>query len=202
MIGRFNNEQPAQCTVVGLPRTKAIISIENVVAVATIKERLDLNLIAKLLPEARYEPKTFPGLILKMKRPKATALVFSSGRVVFAGAKSEEQAYRAVKLLAQRLRESGVEIKDDPEATIQNIVGTASLGGRVKIEDAARTLRRSLYEPEQFPGLLYEMDEPHISFLIFSSGRVVCTGAKKEDDIYRAITTLQNTLEEKGLMTY
>jgi len=68
----------------------------------------DLNLLAKILPEARYEPKPFPGLILRMRKPRATVLIFSSGRLMCAGAKSEEQAHRAVKMLIQRLRESGV----------------------------------------------------------------------------------------------
>ena len=59
-----------------------------------------------------------------------------------------------------------------------------------------------MYEPEQFPGLIYRMDDPKVVILIFTSGKLVCTGAKKETEVHRAISTLQETLEEKNLITY
>ena len=59
-----------------------------------------------------------------------------------------------------------------------------------------------MYEPEQFPGLIYRMEEPKIVILIFTSGKLVITGAKKEEEIYRAATKLQETLEEKELIHY
>ena len=189
-------------TVERVPQAKAIISIENVVATAAIKERLDLNLVVERFSEVKYEPKNFPGLVFKLKNPRTTTLIFSSGRFVCTGARSEEQAYRAVKLVARKLRQRGIEVHDEPEVTIQNIVATASLGGRVNIEDAARILKRSMYEPEQFPGLVHRMDDPHTVFLIFSSGKLVCTGAKREAEVYRAVSRLHNSLEEKGLIIY
>ena len=189
-------------TVERVPQAKAIISIENVVATATVRERLDLNLIVQRFSEVKYDPTSFPGLVFKLKNPKTTTLIFTSGRFVCTGARSEEQAYRAVKLVAQKLKQKGIEVHDEPEVTIQNIVGTASLGGGVNIEDAARILKRSMYEPEQFPGLVYRMDDPHTVFLIFSSGKLVCTGAKKEAEVHRAVSRLHNSLEEKNLMIY
>jgi transcription initiation factor TFIID TATA-box-binding protein len=59
-----------------------------------------------------------------------------------------------------------------------------------------------MYEPEQFPGLIYRMEEPKVVFLIFSSGKLVCVGAKMEEEIHRAVATIQRTLEEKGLIRY
>lgn len=185
-----------------MSQAKAVISIENVVASGAIREKLDLDLIAKLLPEVKYEPDEFPGLVFRQKNPKTTTLIFSSGRFVCAGARSEEQAHRAVRGVTQKLRQEGLDIPNEPEVTIQNIVGTASLRGRINIESAARILKRSIYEPEQFPGLIHREDDPHAVFLIFASGKIVCTGAKKESEVFLAVSNLQNTLEKKDLIAY
>jgi len=85
---------------------------------------------------------------------------------------------------------------------IQNMVASVDLGGKIHLEEAARKLQKSMYEPEQFPGLIHRMADPKTVFLVFSSGKLVCTGAKKESDVYRAVNNLHVTLEEKGLMAY
>ncbi len=85
---------------------------------------------------------------------------------------------------------------------IQNIVESASLGGRAHQKEAARQLPKSLYEPEQFPGLIHRIADPKTVILLFALGKVVCIGAKTETDVYRAVNNLHATLEQKGLMTY
>jgi transcription initiation factor TFIID TATA-box-binding protein len=59
-----------------------------------------------------------------------------------------------------------------------------------------------MYEPEQFPALIYRMEDPKVVILIFTTGKLVCTGAKKETEVHRAVAKLQETLEEKILITY
>ncbi len=86
--------------------------------------------------------------------------------------------------------------------TIQNIVASINLGGRVHLEEAARSLPRSMYEPEQFPGLIHRMPDPKTVILIFSTGKLVCTGGKTEKDVYRSVNNLHSMLEEKKLMIY
>jgi transcription initiation factor TFIID TATA-box-binding protein len=82
------------------------------------------------------------------------------------------------------------------------MVASASLGGRVDLELAVSALRKTTYEPEQFPGLIYRMDEPKVVILIFASGNLVCTGAKKEQDVYDAVNKLHERLEELNLIFY
>jgi transcription initiation factor TFIID TATA-box-binding protein len=89
-----------------------------------------------------------------------------------------------------------------PEIQIQNIVSSVGLGGRVDLERTTYSLKRTMYEPEQFPGLIYRMDDPKVVILIFATGKLVVTGAKKEPEVSRAVAKLQETLEEKGLITY
>ncbi len=185
-----------------VPQTKAIVSIENVVASASINQRVDLNQITKNFVDVEYHPETFPGLVFRLKVPKTATLVFSSGKMVCTGAKSEEQSRKAVAEVVRRLRKGGIPIKNEAEVVIQNMVASANLGGRIRLEEAARVLPKSMYEPEQFPGLIHRMPDPKTVILLFSSGKLVCTGAKRESDVYRAVNNLHVMLEEKGLMIY
>jgi transcription initiation factor TFIID TATA-box-binding protein len=185
-----------------LPQTKPIISIENVVASASVNQKVDLNQITRNFSDVEYHPDQFPGLVFRLKVPKTATLIFSSGKMVCTGAKSEDQAAKAVKSVVQRLRKGGVDIVNEPEIVIQNIVASASLGGKVHLEEAARQLPRSMYEPEQFPGLIHRMSEPKTVILLFASGKLVCTGAKKEAEVYQAVNNLHITLEKRNLMIY
>ena len=185
-----------------MPQTKPIVSIENVVASATVDQAMDLNQITKNFPDVEYHPDQFPGLVFRIKSPKTATLIFTSGKMVCTGAKSEQMSRNAVKTVVTKLRQGGIKVKKDAVVTIQNIVASINLGGRIHLEQAARTLPRSMYEPEQFPGLIHRMLDPKTVILLFSSGKLVCTGAKKEDDVYRSVNNLHASLEEKELMKY
>jgi len=185
-----------------MPQTKPIISIENVVASATIDEELDLKDITKKFPDVEWNPDTFPGAVFRIKVPKTATLLFRTGKMVCTGGKSEAMAREAVKKVVQKLRKEKIKIKNDAKVTIQNIVASIDLGGKIHLEKVARTLPRSMYEPEQFPGVIHRMLDPKTVILIFASGKLVCTGGKTEKDVYRSVNNLHSMLEEKGLMIY
>ena len=184
-----------------MPKTKAIIKIQNVVASATLNQKIDLNAVVKSYPGVEYRPEQFPGLVFRLKRPKTATLIFNSGKMVCTGAKSEQESRRAVMAVVKELKKGGIIIISKPELKIQNIVASASLGGRIELEEAS-TLGKTMYEPEQFPGLIYRMDEPKVVILIFATGNLVCTGAKKEQDVYDAVHKLHERLEEQNLIFY
>jgi transcription initiation factor TFIID TATA-box-binding protein len=183
-------------------KTKAIIKIENVVASATLNQKVDLNAVVKGYPTVEYRPEQFPGLVFRLKRPKTATLIFNSGKMVCTGAKSEKEARRAVMKVIRELKKGGIIIISKPELKIQNIVASASLGGLIDLEKSAFSLEKTMYEPEQFPGLIYRMSEPKVVILLFASGKLVCTGAKQEQNVYDAVEKLQRTLEEKELIFY
>jgi transcription initiation factor TFIID TATA-box-binding protein len=185
-----------------MPKTKAIINIQNVVASATLNQKVDLNAVVKSYPGVEYRPEQFPGLVFRLKKPKTATLIFSSGKMVCTGAKSEILARRAVLTVVKELKKNGIIIIGKPELKIQNIVASASLGGKVDLEMAVNTLGKTMYEPEQFPGLIYRMDEPKVVILIFASGNLVCTGAKREQDVYDAVHKLHANLEAQNLIFY
>jgi transcription initiation factor TFIID TATA-box-binding protein len=185
-----------------MTQTKPLIDIVNVVASATIDQKLDLNEITKKFPDIEYHPEQFPGAVFRLKTPKTATLLFTSGKMVCTGSKSEEMAVKAVNTVVQKLRKGGIKIKKNAVVTVQNIVSSINLGGKVHLEKAARTLPRSMYEPEQFPGLIHRMLDPKTVILVFSSGKLVCTGGKTEKDVYRSVNLLHSLLEEKDLMIY
>jgi transcription initiation factor TFIID TATA-box-binding protein len=185
-----------------MPKTRAIVKIENVVASATLNQKVDLNAVVKGYPGVEYRPEQFPGLVFRLKRPKTATLIFNSGKMVCTGARSEKEARRAIMNVVKELKNGGIIIIRKPELKIQNIVASASLGGKIDLEQAVSTLGKTMYEPEQFPGLIYRMDEPRVVILLFASGKLVCTGAKKEQDVYDAVHKLHTSLEEQNLIFY
>ena len=186
----------------GIPKVEASIRIENVVASATLNQRVDLNAVVKGYPGVEYRPEQFPGLVFRLKKPKTATLIFNSGKMVCTGAKSEKESKRAVMKVVRELRKSGIIIVGKPELKIQNIVASANLAGLIDLERSAYSLGRTMYEPEQFPGLIYRMDVPKVVILLFASGKLVCTGAKKEENVYEAVTKLHKTLEKEDLIYY
>jgi len=185
-----------------LSKVKASVSIVNVVASINLNQPLDLNSIIKAVPRVVYKLQQFPGAVFKLKEPKTSHLIFSIEKIVCTGAKSEKQAKRAVMRVIQQLKENGILIVGKPTIKVVNIVTSASLGGQVDVEKAVYVLERTMYEPEQFPGLIYRMNEPKVVILIFTTGELVITGAKTEEEVYQATVKLHRKLEEEKLISY
>ncbi len=185
-----------------MPRVKASLNIENVVASITLQQTIDLDAVVKAFPTVEYKPERFPGLVFRLKKPKTATLIFHSGKMVCTGAKSEKAVHRAVKKVIQELKKKGVLIISREVIKIQNIVASASVFGKIDLEKSVYALSRTMYEPEQFPGLIYRMDKPKVVILLFASGKIVCTGAKVEEDVYEAVNKLHITLEEENLVAY
>jgi len=187
-----------------MPKVGPTINIENIVASATVKHRMKLNAVVKAFPDAEYRPRRFPGLVFRLKKPKTSTLIFGSGKMICTGGRSEKEAERALRKLVKVLKEGGILIMGKPEIKIVNVVATVNLGGSVdllELYESERGMRgRIVYEPEQFPGLIYRMDSPRAVFLIFSSGKLVCTGARKEEDVHQAVIKLHQQLDEKNLI--
>jgi len=174
------------------------VQIENIVATVILEHPLDLSLIETKLPEVDYNPDQFPGLVYRLEQPKITALIFKSGKMVVTGAKSVNQLVFAVKKILKTLINKGIPIQGKPQIQIQNIVASANLGAIIDLERAALALPGSMYEPEQFPGLIYRMEKPVVVLLIFSSGKMVITGAKREEEVVKAVNSIYERLKENN----
>lgn len=176
------------------------LNIENVVATATLDHRLDLLGITKAFRNVDYRPKRFPGLVFRLKRPKTSTLIFRSGKMVCTGANSERQARSAIKKVLRLLKKGGFIILSKPKVEIVNVVASGDVGERIDLEMAADIMRNVIYEPEQFPGLIHRMEKPKVVILLYASGKLVCTGAKLEKQVYSALKKISMLLEEKNLL--
>ncbi len=174
--------------------------IENVVAtvVVEITENIDLNIIASKHEDVEYNPERFPGLVMRILKPKATILIFSTGKMVVTGMRKASEADRVVEKVLKNIRKAGIKVSN-PEITIQNIVASGDLHTNIDLNMAAIVMEYAMYEPEVFPGLIYRMQEPKTVFLIFSTGRIVCTGAKKKEIVREAVKKLNKEVRELGV---
>jgi len=174
----------------------------NVVASASLQHTIDLEAITKSFPTAEYRPEQFPGLVFRLKKPKTATLIFHSGKMVCTGAKSSAQAVKAVDKVVKELKSRGIIIMGRPKTQVQNIVASVSLGGKIDLGKATYQLGKTIYEPEQFPGVIHRMDTPKVTILIFSTGKLVVAGSKKEQEVYEAVNKLQGRLEEEKIIFY
>ncbi|MHA1390680.1 MAG: TATA-box-binding protein [Promethearchaeota archaeon] len=174
--------------------------IENVVAtvVTEITEKIDLTKIARKFEDVEYNPERFPGLVMRITDPKATFLIFSTGKMVITGLRRADQASLGVKKIVKSIKKAGINVSN-PEITIQNIVASGDLHTFIDLNLAAIIMENAMYEPEVFPGLIYRMKDPKTVFLIFSTGKVVCTGAKNKKFVKEAFIKLNHKVRELGI---
>jgi transcription initiation factor TFIID TATA-box-binding protein len=177
------------------------IKVQNIVASTTFAEKLDLDMLAQSLEEAEYEPEQFPGLVYRLKNPKTATLLFKSGAANCTGAKTIEDVKTTIQIIVDKLEKIGVKVHKDPKIVIQNIVVTSDLGGELNLSEVAvgLGLENVEYEPEQFPGLVYRIKEPKVAILLFGSGKIVCAGARRLEDVSLAVEKVSKELSLLGL---
>ena len=178
------------------------VKVENIVASTIFAEKLDLDVIAKSLEEAEYEPEQFPGLVYRLKDPKTATLLFRSGKSNITGAKNIADVRKTIDIIAEKLKKLGMDVHKNLEIVVQNMVATADLGGELNLDEVAVAfgLENVEYEPEQFPGLVYRVKEPRVVMLLFGSGKIVCTGGKNTEDVSKAVEELLEKLSSMGLL--
>ncbi len=171
---------------------------QNVVVSASIHRDLPLEKLATKLERAEYNPEQFPGLILKMDFPKASALLFSSGKIICTGTKSIGEARKAIDAICKKLNSIGLKVRGKPDIEVQNMVASGSVGGKLNLNEIVFKFENTEYEPEQFPGLVYKLPDSHITFLLFGTGKIVVTGAKSEREIIESVYILRDQLKKGG----
>ena len=174
-----------------------LIRIQNMSSTANLGVALDLKKIALKCRNTEFNPRRFAAVIMRLRDPRATALIFSSGKMCVTGVKSTHNARLAVQKFAVVIGKLGFQTQPEVDFKVQNIVGTSDVGFPIRLEGLVFAHSNfASYEPELFPGLIYRFLNPKVVFLIFVSGKVVITGAKKETDLSTALTKLYPVLLE------
>jgi transcription initiation factor TFIID TATA-box-binding protein len=169
---------------------KRDIKVVNIVVSTSLEHDIPLEKMAATLSNTEYNPEQFPGLVIRIKEPKTSALIFSSGKVVCTGARSMDKVHESIKKIIKSLEKINIKITIKPEIKIQNIVASGSVGMDLNLNVLAMKLENTEYEPEQFPGLVYKLEEARATFLLFSNGKIVCTGTKSEKEVHAALDKL------------
>ncbi|MDP7180777.1 MAG: TATA-box-binding protein [Candidatus Woesearchaeota archaeon] len=170
--------------------TKRDIKVVNIVVSTALEHDIPLEKMCATLSNTEYNPEQFPGLVIRIKEPKTSALIFSSGKVVCTGARSMDKVEESIKKIIKSLEKIDIKIKIKPIIKIQNIVASGSVGMDLNLNTLAMKLENTEYEPEQFPGLVYKLAEAKATFLLFSNGKIVCTGTKSEKEVHAALDKL------------
>jgi len=187
---------PATVAPIGAGVSGIVPTLQNIVATVNLDCRLDLKTIALHARNAEYNPKRFAAVIMRIRDPKTTALIFASGKMVVTGAKSEDDSKLASRKYARIIQKLGFNAKFT-DFKIQNIVGSCDVKFPIRLEGLAFSHGTfSSYEPELFPGLIYRMVKPKVVLLVFVSGKIVITGARVREEIYQAFESIYPVLSE------
>ncbi len=175
---------------------KISLKVQNIVATTSLGKPVSISKLARTQSNTEYNPERFPGLILSVKKPKSKVLVFSSGNLVCTGTKSIGQVKQVIEQVIKQLRRINVRITEKPKINVQNIVASGSIDMNLNLNTLALELKNTEYEPEQFPGLVYKLDEPTTTFLLFSNGKLVCTGTKNKAQLEDSMKQLIKNIKE------
>ena len=186
-------KKPKSQETAKIPKSQNI-QVVNIVVSTSLEHDIPLEKMAATLSNTEYNPEQFPGLVIRIKDPKTSALIFSSGKVVCTGARSMDKVEESIKKIIKSLEKINVKIKIKPEIKIQNIVASGKIGMDLNLNTLAMKLENTEYEPEQFPGLVYKLPMAKATFLLFSNGKIVCTGTKSEEEVHAAVDKLVEVL--------
>ena len=177
--------------------TKKEIKLQNIVATCSLGKDVPLVKLAETLPNTEYNPEQFPGLVMRIKEPKTSALIFSSGNIVCTGAKSMKKVKESIQVIIKNVAKVGVKVTTKPQIKVQNMVASGDIGIALNLNQLAMQLENTEYEPEQFPGLVYKLAGTRATFLLFSNGKIVCTGTRSEDKLREAVDKLVQILKKQ-----
>ncbi len=175
---------------------KSSLKVQNIVATTSLGKPVSLTKLARTQSNTEYNPEQFPGLVLRVKKPKSAVLVFSSGNLVCTGTKSVGQVKQVIEQVIKQLKKINVRVTDKPKINVQNIVASGSIDLTLNLNLLALELENTEYEPEQFPGLVYKLEEPTATFLLFSNGKLVCTGTKNKRQLEDSMKQLIKNVKE------
>ena len=167
------------------------IRVQNIVATVNLGiTDIDIQKISQTARNAEYNPRRFAAVIIRIREPRTTALIFKSGKMIVTGAKTEVDSRNACKIYAAIIQKVGFDVTIR-EYKIQNMTATCDVGFPIRLEGLTYAhAAMTTYEPELFPGIVYRMPVPKVVLLIFVSGKVVVTGAKTEEALEAAFTNI------------
>lgn len=187
------------------------VSVVNIVSSGKLDVELDLAAVAEdlrqfdFIDDVEHSRRSGNRLNIRYEDNETLGILAPSGVYVFTGAETHSQITEAKKYLMQALSELGIISTPEPPSNevidkfeTQNIVTTADLGYEINLNNLAIGLgfENIEYEPEQFPGLVFRPPSGSCTILIFSSGKVVITGATEKSDAKQEYDELKERISK------
>ena len=169
------------------------IRVVNVIASTKLDQQIPIEVLHEKLSHVQYDPEIFPGLIYRRKNPKATIIMFSTGKITSIGTRSEKEAIRSIQVTVDDIS-SIIGSSRFPPPKIENIVAVADTKKHLDFDKVLHLLGNAVYKARRYAALIYKTNKGTI--LIFESGKIVCAGAKGEKDAKQAIEKLHKILKK------
>ena len=183
-------------------RGKDKINIVNIMASTSFADHLDLDKVGLALEGFERKKGRFKGFTYRLKYPRVSVFIFKSGKANCSGARNLADISWACNRISLAFKKVGIESYDKPAIVIQNVMAVYNIKKELNLPYIAMTLglENVEYSPWEFPDLVYRIDEPKVSMMLFRSGKIICTGAKNEADIEIGIKILKKTLRNAELI--
>merc|ERR1712066_840636 len=125
---------------------------------------------------AEYNPKRVNAVIMKMQEPKATAIIWESGKICVNGTATEDDNYKAARKFCKILQKIGYKNAKFKNYEKCNVLGKIDLKCPINLEELhLKNKERATYEPELFPGVVMRLKKPDVTCFVFVYGNMVFT---------------------------
>lgn len=178
--------------------TKIEMTVQNIVASVDLHCKIPLERVAAGLDNAEFNPESFPGLVLRLTKPKSVNLLFGTGKMVCTGGNSIDVVEASVVKVKETLADFGVEFRSEPDVKVVNLVTSVKTDLELNLDRLAYRLEGMEYEPEQFPGMVYRTVKPKAAVLIFSTGNFVVAGVRALEEAREVFGQVLDKLKEVG----
>ncbi|MCL2135817.1 MAG: hypothetical protein FWH37_09810 [Candidatus Bathyarchaeota archaeon] len=177
------------------------ITVQNVVLTGSFSEEIDLDVAVSSLVGSKHSWKRFPGLAYKLKSPSATFLLFKSGKFVCTGVKTRVKGVEAIDSFLGLLKMLGlVSGVCSFVCCVKNLVALVDIVGvSIALEQFSSEFG-VVYAPDKFPAAVYRMGGFGASFLVFLSGKLICSGVSDEEDLKRVVKVFYDQLVDRGVI--
>jgi transcription initiation factor TFIID TATA-box-binding protein len=178
------------------------VRIDNIVAYAKISESFEIEKLAEMITDFEYKPEEFNGVTFRLDFPKAAVLILNNGKVFCTGVKTIEDAKSSIHKAIEKIKAANINIETNPNIDIQNIVASTDVGRELHLISISKGLIMDHvnYKPEEFPGLIYKIDNLGAVVIVFSSGRIVTTGTRTIESASKAIELMKEKLTSIGAL--
>jgi transcription initiation factor TFIID TATA-box-binding protein len=177
------------------------IEIVNVVGSGDFRRELDLQALAADLdlPEAQYNAE-MNGLLIRFVQDGPLTILYTSGKYIVRGGSEREDLHQTNEQLLSTLAELGISY-EDPAFDVRNLVCVCDIGKEIDLNHLMVEigLENAELEPEQFPGLVFHPPEYDCVALVFSSGKIVVTGLKDQQNIEELYLGLREKMTRSSL---